>query len=122
MHNIYLASTWENRYVLRPIARQLQQMGHTITSSWIWNDDGGEAAGEAIRDLDDIDRASLVIVWPDEQRAKSSGKFVEYGYAVAKDKLIYVVERSSCVFFSLVRPNIHYFLHWGQVFSRLESE
>src|ERR1051326_9011756 len=106
--NIYLAARYSRRLELCEIKTQLEKRGHAVTSRWLlgghqWNGTAHKLADEyengskippgAVRfaqdDIEDIDLADLVIVFPDEPRKPSTsrgGMHVEFGYALAKGK------------------------------------
>ena len=125
MSKVYIASTWENRKLLRPTAKHLTTWyNHEVTSTWIYRDNGESAEIEAHRDLVDIDRCDTFVLWPDEKRKHSTGKFFELGYAFAKGKRIIVVDRSTtkCVFLSLYAPEqIQFVSTWQQLYDLLEN-
>jgi hypothetical protein len=121
---IYLASSWSNRYFLRQVRDILTTAGHHITSRWI---DVGEADYPpeigAERDLIDLDAADTLVFWPDNLTTRTSGKFVEFGYAIAKHHAIYVVhpESSTCIFNKLRRSTIIDVADFNALYKILES-
>lgn len=69
----------------------LHNAGHEVTSKWIRGLEETMSLPEAAQmDLDDIDRADVVIscTLPKGTVFSSGGRHVEFGYALAKDKLI----------------------------------
>jgi hypothetical protein len=121
---IYLASSWSNRYFLRNVRDILTTAGHRITSRWI---DVGEVDYPpeigAQRDLIDLDAADTLVFWPDNLTERTSGKFVEFGYAIAKHHVIYVVhpESSTCIFNKLQRRTIIDVADFNALYKILES-
>ena len=124
MHRIYLASTLENREKLQPIARQLILLGHQITSRWVFEPEDGLSEHDiAVRDLQDLNAADTLVFWPDEETKRSSGKFVEYGYALGRGKPTYVVDRDSskCVFLQLDSFLVTYVANWDELLQIFRS-
>jgi hypothetical protein len=121
---IYLASSWDNRWLLRRVRDELATLGHTVTSRWI---DVGEVDYPpdigADRDIADIDNSDTLVFWPDNLIERTSGKFVEYGYAIGKGLDIYVVypESSTCIFNKLLRHNIIDVADFRTLYKILES-
>ena len=105
---IYLAHNFKARWWLQDYILLLQHMGHTITSSWITDDSHTESGSSreisAITDLNDIDRADALILFTDQYGEKhGKGKFMEFGYAIAKGKKVYIhgLDTTSSVFYHL---------------------
>ena len=121
---IYLASTWENRFTLRPIANKIESLGHNVTSNWIWIDESFDGRTEAIRDYNDINGSCTLVLWPDEHTKHSSGKFVEFGIALAWGLDIFIVDRStsSCVFFDLDLGRMQFVDNWEGLYKLLERK
>ena len=123
--HIYLASTWENRYELRPVRDELERRGHVVTSTWI--DVGAVDYPREIgakRDYDDlVIRACTLVLWPDDLRKKTTGKYVEFGMAIGAGLEIFIVqpETSSCIFVSLQKPWIHRVASFEELYTALEQ-
>jgi hypothetical protein len=121
---IYLASRWDNRWLLRPVRDKLVSLGHVVTSRWI---DVGEVDYPpdlgAERDIVDLNDADTMVFWPDNLVERTSGKFVEFGYAIAKGYAIYVVhpESSTCIFNKLQRRTIIDVADFNALYKILES-
>ena len=93
---IYLAARfhWKNR--LREFRKDLEELGHIVTSSWLdtpWEDDGSskwmttaappDAREEwAIKDITDIEMSHVFIYFSEGTPARG-GCHVEFGYALA---------------------------------------
>jgi len=59
-------------------------------------------AFKARRDLEDVDRADVLVLDARETETRTGGQFIEYGYAIAKDKLRIVLgPKPRTVFFDL---------------------
>ena len=136
--NIYLASRYPRRPELAVYRAELEAAGHTVVSRWIDGDDepvehpeGGytEAAGRIARgDLDDLDRADVLISFTEEPKivpyleaAARGGRHVEFGYAVAQGKQLIVIGPWENVFHTLIEVGT--FDRWGpQVLDALKRE
>ena len=83
------------------------------TASWIYIPTGTraknhlEAANYALLDLENVDACDVLIMFNPEDGSQSPGRNVEYGYAVAKGKQIWLVGPKTSVFSYL--PGIRYF-------------
>jgi len=143
--NVYLASRYSRRLELCGYRDQLQRMGHTVTSRWLngshqisrdgvpINDDG-EALIESTRltpeaaalreqfaldDLEDIERADVLIAFSELPRSTASrgGRHVEFGYALAINRIIWVVGTPENLFHYL--PHVSVFLTFSDVIEAL---
>jgi nucleoside 2-deoxyribosyltransferase len=111
---IYLAARYSKREGMLAFARELTTLGHEVTSRWIYGDHEGDddnltqAAQFAAEDLNDLCVADCLIHFCDDVRVLTrGGNFVEFGYALAAEKLIVVVGKRSNVFHCL--PQVNYF-------------
>lgn len=120
---IYLASRYSRAPELREIRRQLEMMGHEVTSRWL---NGGheikpggsdQAADEererfAIEDWADMEGADCVISFTEEPRQTNTrgGRHVEFGGAVALGKRCIVIGWQENVFHHL--PQVEFFADW----------
>lgn len=103
---IYLAHNFEAREWLREGLKEGLWKGHEITSRWIIDgphSDGTDRVLSAHTDLEDIDKADYLVLFLDSFRNQSGReKWFEFGYALAKHKLILLLgEDKSCVFTNL---------------------
>lgn len=107
---IYLAHNFKARWWLQDYKRMLEAFGHIVTSRWITQyypeekyrtpEDRQKAARE---DLEDINAADALILFTDQYGdTPGKGKFMEFGYALALGKKIYIHgQDKSCVFYHL---------------------
>jgi nucleoside 2-deoxyribosyltransferase len=101
---IYLAGKYKWRGVILCIAAKLEKRGHEITSRWLngSHEDLAEHAQEryAREDFEDIDAAEEFILFqlPVDDPEVSTGRHVEYGYAIGRGKSIIIVGQHSSVF------------------------
>jgi nucleoside 2-deoxyribosyltransferase len=92
---VYLAGPWVDRIIAKSIAGTLEKAGYTITHPW-WNYEGEDQDKEtpeslakfAQMDVDAVRTADAVVVY---NSAKSEGKAVEQGLAIAWNKPIIVI-------------------------------
>jgi hypothetical protein len=123
---IYLASRYSRRKELLGYAKQLERLGHCITSRWLLGnhslDDRGlsiEAASAertrfACEDWDDLLAADCVISFTEEPRGTTSrgGRHVEFGAAMARGKQCVVIGHRENVFHCL--PDVEFYATWQE--------
>jgi len=91
---IYLAAPYAEMQRMQEWAARLEKAGHVITAKWIHGNEEGMTLHDAAQmDLDDIDAADAVVsmVLPKGSMFSSGGRHVEFGYGLARDKLMIVV-------------------------------
>lgn len=110
---IYIAITWKALEYGQKLARQLEEAGHTVTSRFLAEDYVAPTEGEmdavhARLDLLDIDEAEAMLQVTGNSRtyadgayrgldSTTGGRHVEFGYALAKKKPIFVLgQYESC--------------------------
>lgn len=104
---VYLAAPWVERESLPAIARVFEGAGHTITERWWEHDDvpgypnntteadDKELANQAIKDFQGVLTADVMVLI---NSAKSEGKAVETGIAIAAGMPVIVVGVKSNIF------------------------
>ena len=117
---IYLASRYNRNAEMRQVRDRLVALGQEVTSRWIdlhgglrpnsatteeLNDSPGYGAEYAIADLEDIERADVVISFTGF--GGKGGRHVEFGIALALLKINLVVGPREHVFHSL--PSVGHF-------------
>lgn len=111
---IYLASNYSTHPQMRDYAKILEARGHSVTCEWINGTHGGDdCALYAQIDLCDLDAADAMVFFsesPEGSRTRG-GKHVEFGYALAKGKLIFIVG-----------PCVNVFHHLPEVVQRFHFE
>ena len=91
---------------MQKFAKALESRGHQVTSEWITGaHKADDSAAYAEIDLRDIDSADALIFWSEAPAGSRTrgGKHVEFGYALAKQKKIYIVGPPVNVFHHLPR-------------------
>ena len=103
----YLAAKYDKRAELLPVAALLMLAGHEVTSQWLMGTHKGSSNEEkveyALTDLNQIADCETFVLFnlPVFEAEQSSGRNVELGYALAKNKAIYIVGDGSCIFYTL---------------------
>jgi hypothetical protein len=118
--SVYLAAPYVARDGLRELAKQLEYVGMTVTSSWLKeaHEISGGTSGAAndlsdtqvkqhcLSDFVDIDRAAVLVLFTAEaakplmvaNTGNSGGRHVETGYALAKRKKVIVIGEPEHIF------------------------
>ena len=120
---IYTASRFANQLRLHPIREELTKRGHVVTSRWLDEPEGMGAQEAAEVDLEDVDAADALVLWPDIPNPRPSsfgGLFIEFGYALAKGKYLYVVD-DTCNSIFLELPQVHKFSNWELFYTYLSQ-
>ncbi len=94
---IYTAATFTEQKRIRGRKEELFQLGHSVLSTWLEEQVKPEGMTKAefgrkmaAKDLQEIATADCLIL-DLENPSKTMGKMVEFGFALAKHKLVYVV-------------------------------
>ena len=115
----YLAARYSRRQEMRALALILAHEGHLVTSRWI--NGSHEMDGQtndlvlsryAIEDLADVNCADALVLFtefPEAEGRKRGGRFVEFGYAAGRNKMIVIVGPTENVFCHL--PGVLRFDH-----------
>ncbi len=104
---VYIAAPYPLRSEARDLGLTLRNLGHHVTSRWLLKDDDSSDA-TAQMDLDDVDRADVLLLWqPGEWANKGTGgRHVEFGYALAIGKPVVVFGSKTNVFHYLDRVRV----------------
>lgn len=96
---IYTAAPWQLRDEARRTAAALIHHGHIVTSRWLQEGDI-ENHETAQMDLDDIDAADALLAINPLRYAKigTGGRHVEFGYALARGKRLFIRGVRSNIF------------------------
>lgn len=114
----YFAGRFSRRPELREYREQLIARGDEVTSRWLdldWTHSNqgmtpdyiaanrDEANDAAAGDLEDIDDAEVFIAFNEGADLGDSrgGRFVEYGYALAQNKIIVIIGPFDNIFYAL---------------------
>lgn len=103
MITFYLAAKLSKRDELLPIASLLMMQGHTVKTRWLMGLNEGTKESQvacADVDLNDIDDATHVVLFnlPTHDPEFSTGRQIEYGYALARGKTLVIVGECNSVF------------------------
>ena len=120
LKRVYVAGPWIKGGDANRLAKYLKSKGYSITSRWLgrikknldpnydYSKDRGfsedEGRNQALADIADIQDSQVVVVL---NSAKSEGKVVEQGIALAMRKPIVVLGRRTNVFQYLGPPRVH---------------
>jgi nucleoside 2-deoxyribosyltransferase len=103
----YLAAKYDKREQVGQIAEQLRQYGHTVISRWLTGTHDGLSpaeqmtyAKEDLRDILDVD-CLVLFQLPEHDPVPSTGRHVEFGYALALRKKLIIVGNKTSVFHHL---------------------
>lgn len=103
MTKIYIASSWDNREIVKHTMDALELRGHEITEDWtthVYPELGEEYS---LKDIKGINECNVFIMMLSS--TKSFGKAFEMGYAYAEGKPIFVIgdkeQFATSVFFKL---------------------
>jgi hypothetical protein len=147
MSRIYLAARYSRREELCGYRAELEALGHTVTSRWLngshqisdlgvpLGDDGealfeGDANTEraarlrqhfATEDISDVTNAQIVMSFTEVPRSGQSrgGRHVEFGVALALDKVLIVVGPRENVFHWL--PEVEQHDTWAAALKALQD-
>lgn len=103
---IYLAAPWECGDVMRSLRKTLAEADFRVFSRWLDEKETDNLNGtgmHAAHDLEDIDGSDVVVVYQPKEFAYSGtgGRHVEFGYALAKGKILVLYGTPSNVFHRL---------------------
>ena len=120
---IYIAAPFIRQLEARQKADELNSMGFTVTSHWIYEEDSliseesENIAISAHRSIKDIDAAQYFLLLADHD-SRTGGKHFETGYAYATGKNLMIVGRRENVFHHL--PRLIFAQTWEEAKGRLE--
>lgn len=122
MSSYYLAGRVSRREELREWAQDLIDMGHTVTSQWLWRNiphanhqikDKALRAEIAAEDMNDIRKADVFLLASETTgMGGSGGRLVEFGYALGRHKLLVVVGPMENLFLCL--PGVLKYEDWEE--------
>lgn len=91
---VYAAAPYSQMKLMLEWEQKLLAAGHTCTSQWIHGNEEGQTLNDAAQmDLDDVDAADAVVslVLPKGTMFSSGGRHVEFGYGLARGKLMIII-------------------------------
>lgn len=99
---IYIAAPYPERKRAVEVGRQLEQMGHQVTSRWLTIFDQEGHYG-AMMDLEDIIACDVLLALnAEEWRNKGSGgRHIEFGYALALGRSLVILGARTSIFHHL---------------------
>lgn len=129
---IYLAAPYPRKDEIMAYRDELASLGFDVTSSWLEEKHAPNVALHevsqslskryAIFDLEDVDRADVLISFTEPQGTSHSrgGRHVEFGYALARGKELWIVGPVENIFHYLV-PEDHIFESWAALMSKAHN-
>ena len=103
--SVYLAARFSKQAEMRTHRDAFLQEKINVTSTWLDQHPNGELGDDpivdsrnAIRDLVDVRIADGLVFFSEAQLARRGGRHVEFGYALALGKPIYVVGNKENIF------------------------
>ena len=105
---VYLAAAYGRKIEIAGYREELRRLGLTVTSRWMdepHTPDAGVGGGDtplafALNDLDDVLAADVLISFTDGTLARG-GRHVEYGFALATAKELWIVGPIEHIFHHL---------------------
>ena len=128
---IYLAARYSRYPEMQEKAKNLERLGHHITSRWILGDHEVRAKGKAesdlwqarwaLEDYADLCRADVCISFTEPPEDKPGrgrgGRHVEFGIALEQKKRCIVVGYRENIFHWL--PSVHFYPTWEDCMANL---
>ena len=130
-YSIYIASKFHSRYRLRPVKKELQELGYKVLSKWMDpdvnvdissdNDSLGanidESIAEAKRDCLEIGNSDIFII-DTQDESSTGGREVELGMAIIAVCKIFRIGPIRNVFHAMLTE----FKSWPALITHLEKE
>lgn len=110
--NIYLAARWSRREELRQYATALTNLGHHVTSRWLYTERSA-AQNQCLMDLEDLFHAECCLNFtenPDAKPCQRGGRHVEFGLALSSGKRVVVIGPRENIFHH--HPRIEWYPTW----------
>ncbi len=118
--SIYIAAPFQLRQQAIFLMTALEQLGFTVTASWLRVQDMPDCDASARMDLADVDRAHVLLALnpADWGTVGTGGRHVELGYAIAKGKQVILLGARSNVFHHLA--TVHHITELAELQPLLE--
>jgi nucleoside 2-deoxyribosyltransferase len=132
MIKIYLAAGYSKKNEIRERANELRQLGVEVTSRWLDElHDPNHVMGElgpkeyeeiAVVDIEDINRAGSFALFTQDPTVPfvRGGRMVEFGYAIAKEKRVFVIGPRENIFAYL--PQVEVYATWEEFKERMRAD
>lgn len=104
--NVYFSAPFSWRESLKPKRDELIDAGITVVSSWL-DTNQGEAAALAELDLFDVRQCDVFVAFIPPNHEGHGGRHVEYGYALAMNKIVMRVGPRENIFYELAGYSTH---------------
>jgi hypothetical protein len=128
---LYLSGMYAKRDIFKEYAKKLEDLGITVTSRWLTEDKPlntkiGDDTEEFYRetadiDLEDIDSADGILFFAEDPHVgiPRGGRHVEFGYALAKGRIMYTIGPKENIFHFL--PRVWNFKTLEEFYSTVEA-
>lgn len=103
MKTVYLAAKFSRREELEKLVPFFKDCKYDCIARWVFGGEEGLSREDiALLDLEDVDAADAIILFthPRGEPQPGGGRFVEFGYALAKGKECIVIGPAENVFMS----------------------
>jgi nucleoside 2-deoxyribosyltransferase len=113
-----LAAAFRRQAEIRGYAEELRALGIEVTSRWLHEPESPakpniQAAEDDLHDLDEADVLISFTEPPDSDVNPRGGRHVEFGFALAEDKELWVIGYRENIFHHL--PEVKFFPSWAAV-------
>lgn len=121
---LYIAARYSRKQEMEQVRDRLERNSIEVTSGWLDEPHAPDTPLDGIssdqsreyaqKDLDDIDRSDTFLFFSEDVLTPRGGRHVEFGYALAKGKDIYVIGDEENIFHFLPQvklfPSVGFFL------------
>ncbi|HVZ70938.1 MAG TPA: hypothetical protein VHJ20_01070 [Polyangia bacterium] len=109
---IYLAARFDRSAEMLDVAAALSQLGHFVTSRWIYGRTNAPDLLSAIEDIEDLTDADCLVSFTEHPTkgvawAARGGRHVEFGVALATSKRLCIVGPRENIFHHLPRVEVY---------------
>lgn len=112
----YLAARFSRRAEMQEKAELIQSLHPCeVVARWVFGgEEGLDRRAIALLDLEDVDKCNTFVLFthPRGSKQPGGGRFVEFGYALAKKKRCIIVGEYENVFVS--HPNVLVYNNWEE--------
>lgn len=121
----YLANRYSRRAETLGYKKEMERHGYEVTSRWVDQDEHGEGVHDAVSpliaaatDLNDLERADVLVMFGNEPGTGKGGRHVEFGVALATGKTIFLVGEPENVFSHLANYKMN---SWAECFAFIQA-
>lgn len=110
MKKVYLAARFPQRGEMESYVPLFTQNKYNVIARWVFGGEEGLTREDiAVLDLEDVDKCDVFVLFtqPYGTLVPGGGRFVEFGYAIAKGKEIHVIGDRENVFMHTPGVSVH---------------